>query len=873
MAVRVQDTVVAGSQVIISERVELYSWDYLNDPILLRDLMHPTPGHPVFDAYGLWAQTPGLSSTTPLLQYLIPDLDPSQNVGWIEHPTHAWNKVSAFDHGLDAAYFESIIGNGTIIEIDTSSARHAFNRPQFSVIDFEHRSRSGAFGVDNNVHGVGFNDIGYETMPLHKQLFDSGFGVVGMDTHGISGSLVVERVLNVDVGVDYFGNITGSVGNRFIRPKHVPVGVSHVIETVSGNDVPYTLHNDVIVLGTDFVGGGFSTYPEFVRTVPYSVGDRVHRIEAGIDHLYEAVENWIIPASSTGDGFDPFYFQELFGTDLDVGYYYIGDFEYSLSGDNSVYLSPNNTSTVVSEGIVLDPTPIKTQKRFSLGPYKNVIVDKMTLGIDKASNIVASQTVLDSADLSLRRSGSELSTVLASTSQLKVQLHRTPRTYDLAPPEGVLTLDTTAVNGRYRFFYTYGLNSRDIHTTTSQLSSYSGKFNLQSAQLIEGVNYIPRDSWEYSGSDNKIVVASDVYRYGRTYTIIRSDMESPRNHRGYVEVLGSAPKPAGTAAHAVLEITEYPRLGVGDSITVVLGSGTDGKSVTKTLQGDDGSVYTGFVKGLNTASTLANIAACFNTDPVFKTKAVASVVGATCVFTSTIPGSVGNSWSISVSSLNTAFTTTSWSGGSDHVWSRSDLVGLKFTIADKMLWDDDAYFSLWCTGDIDSGADPNTYTRLASVADTNSGTVLHTVTESDITSSSDVYNIGSEPSLSLRVEGTDMEGNSVSETLDVNHSTFCDIQNYRVWNPYQFVRTKNLYASVTGWSVLEAVGVGSSMLVLIAESASGTRDLFETCDLSWTGSRIRTIKDKRVFVDAVSNRPTSTVSAEALSNIAALLQL
>jgi hypothetical protein len=51
--------------------------------------------------------------------------------------------------------------------------------------------------------------------------------------------------------------------------------------------------------------------------------------------------------------------------------------------------------------------------------------------------------------------------------------------------------------------------------------------------------------------------------------------------------------------------------------------------------------------------------------------------------------------------------------------------------------------------------------------------------------------------------------------------------------------------------------------------------MFDVVELDWTGSRIQNIKDRRKFIDAYTNTSTSTstLGAEALSNVAALLQI
>jgi hypothetical protein len=59
---------------------------------------------------------------------------------------------------------------------------------------------------------------------------------------------------------------------------------------------------------------------------------------------------------------------------------------------------------------------------------------------------------------------------------------------------------------------------------------------------------------------------------------------------------------------------------------------------------------------------------------------------------------------------------------------------------------------------------------------------------------------------------------------------------------------------------------------VLAESASGTRDLFDLCQINWSGEKILSVLDRRVFIDAHTKKPTSQIQAEAISNAALILQ-
>jgi hypothetical protein len=137
----------------------------------------------------------------------------------------------------------------------------------------------------------------------------------------------------------------------------------------------------------------------------------------------------------------------------------------------------------------------------------------------------------------------------------------------------------------------------------------------------------------------------------------------------------------------------------------------------------------------------------------------------------------------------------------------------------------------------------------------------------------DNTDLGQELSLSVQITGTDAEGNSLQETLTLDAGNFCDIQNFRINNPYTNTRSVNIYNGISSWSIMSQANTGSSVLTVIAETASGTQNLFNLCDVNWNGDGVQWIRDQRNFVDATTNQPTSSVTAEALSSVAALMQI
>lgn len=844
--------------------LELYYWSPVQDPVTITVTNPETSVETEVSA--IWGpRNVDLGDLTPVLHYWLPSLtEPDGQHLWTSaYRTHTWVLGNAQEHGMTSTVLAEMIG--VVIDINTDVRRYAFMRPAFSGLDIWHRNQSHVNTSVQNPHGLGFNDLGYDVMPLHKQIFNAGFGVTSMEQQGIIGVFIEEAIENVNVRTDYFGTTTGVMLNKYLRTKHVPVSIAYLYETTTGNNTAYDLVRDVVDLGKAFVGGDLEHYPEFYYLNSVDVGERVIRHVNSITHLYECIT--FCPGGHTGpesDNFDPTYFTELFRNDLILGYYYIPDYEYSLSTDNNIYVSANTTSAVVSEGKVIDPVESGVLT-FNTASLKDIPVDKLMLSVTAENKLVASDTVIDRANLESKRSGSTVKNLVVPA-QLKAYVVNAPDVYDLAPPEGTLVVTSTGFYGTYRLFYTYGVDARTVFTTNSQSETYAGELNLAPAQLVQGSNYIPRDSWEYSESDKQVIIASDVYVPSRTYKLLRHASESVRNRRGIITSTGSYARPEGTKARAILGITEYDRLALGDTITLSI---PNSNSVVKTLQEVAG--YTGFIKAPTLAETYDAIALAFNTDPVCVAQGVlVSHTISGLVFYAGKAGPEGNAYSLSVQSINTSLIATVFEQGSEHTDVLEDIRGLEFSIRDYQVPDDYGYYAVWAQLESNN---TSIYYRVAVVPASTTGITTGVIDANTWPVDSDTYDLSQELQLSVQIAGTDSEDNAIQETLVFDVTSFCCIPNYRVLNPYAYVRSQNFFKSITSWTCLDQANTGSASLVLVAESASGTRDLFDACLVDWTGKSIKSIKDKRRFVDASTNRPVSDVMAEALSNTAAILQL
>lgn len=100
------------------------------------------------------------------------------------------------------------------LSFDLSRDTYSFNRPWFSTVDVEHRSRIGSGAVsDNNPHGLTLQDLSSAGLTLYQQLKPSG-GVVAKDFtyYGYPGTFCTETISLSRLTPDYTGAITASAG-------------------------------------------------------------------------------------------------------------------------------------------------------------------------------------------------------------------------------------------------------------------------------------------------------------------------------------------------------------------------------------------------------------------------------------------------------------------------------------------------------------------------------------------------------------------------------------------------------------------------------------------------------------------------------------
>ena len=912
--------------------VTLYELQYRTDPVnvLVTD---PSTNTQVY-VDGMWVDNPAYGTTSTKSKTVACLVN-----GVTLYPadadipdTRKWTPVLNTDAGL-LAYLTSM-PSYVVDVVDYTDSAASETLPDIaalaSAIDTKHRYQTGNATSDfpGNPHKLSFNDISDGTsVPVLSTLFDEGFAVYGQTAQGIVGTLTTEVVLGGDIKVDWFGFRTGIIGNRYIVTKHVPTTIAYVTDSDTAQEIPHQLVRDTISLGTDFVGGTFSGYVQFAPNLSYSVGDYVTTVVDGKPvnassylRLWKCVASYAGTTSSATVGLDGTIsgsqascFVELkCPTSVEVGYRYVADTEYEMdpTGGSVVRIRQNTDLAILTQGHVLDPVQVTDYaffNAFSLHSYLNLLVESMELMLTSDSDVVSTQAICDRALLSSRSSSKWTASgtgtgnaipVFATNRQVKLTCVNTPGANLYLPPAGSIAIaDATSFHGHVKLLYVYGVRA-DSAAVLNRAGSKNlvldpavGPFDASNAKLVDSdETEIKGDYWQLDSSTQSIYLADSVYRSSDSYALIRKAYESPRNLSGTVEVTGTKTV-VGTSATASICIQDFTRILAGDSITVTSTDSTTGASftATKTATTSASPSVNQFAITDKLITTAQSIVAAFNSDPAFSGSSFGAGIhnanNKLYVVFAAPPGAQFNTNAqLQVTSAGNGLSLAgSFSGGADHVWSFADLVGMQVTITDTVpRMDCNAYWSVYSTGDLDSGYDTNTFYRVgtadasySSVADTKT-TKAYTVTvgTSDITGDLDTIDTSSEFSCTVVITGADSTGSTVTDTLVLDRTTFADCSDPSVSNDKRWVRMPDQVVTVSSWQITDSTGIGSAELAIIAESGADAGPCYSLCKLDWSGSAITAIQDTRKIVTS-NTRVIADAKAvgDALSHTCILLGL
>lgn len=123
--------------------------------------------------------------------------------------------------------------SGLELQMDYTASSYSFNRPWYSPVDVEHRSKIGSGAVtDTNPHGTTFNDLSSGSLTIYDQTLPTGV-VLAQDqaTKGIPGTICLETVTVSRILTDAGGSATsgsrfGGVGAKYIVLSKFPVRIT-----------------------------------------------------------------------------------------------------------------------------------------------------------------------------------------------------------------------------------------------------------------------------------------------------------------------------------------------------------------------------------------------------------------------------------------------------------------------------------------------------------------------------------------------------------------------------------------------------------------------------------------------------------------------
>lgn len=345
-------------------------------------------------------------------------------------------------------------------------------------------------------------------------------------------------------------------------------------------------------------------------------------------------------------------------------------------------------------------------------------------------------------------------------------------------------------------------------------------------------------------------------------------LQSPGNQFVLTVATGSG-IPVGSVYHAELKVLETPL-----ASTITLSPDKTSGAVTLSYWEPN----TGFTSLIQ--NVLSGAAIAFNQDPAVDAAGISAAFTVNKLVFTAAPGAAGNKLIATADTANNAVSVTTYAGGSDKPASGINaLAGTQVEITDGYDYDPNGYFVIYATGDLDDGGSETVYTRVGEVRqslDISQYQVgLNPANFVPATTGPSSLNTGNEFMLSVLISGTDATGASISETLVLTPQVFCDYMETRnrVVNEFQFVRTKNLYQTLSSWTVTGKQNTGSAKLVVLSEVVSGVRALFPVFRAFWNGTALQDIRDARAFLSTTTVDDNTLLTGEGVETAFNVLQI
>lgn len=807
-----------------------------------------------------------------------------------------------------------------LLVIDVSNSRFVALRPQFTLRDTKHCLQDSTVG--SNVHGVTFNDMN-QNFPLHSQIFDTGFSTVPKsDVDGMLGSLVVESykpfayvsglVTKYRFLLDMFGLITGTPGRQYVRLKYTPLVVTYVVNKSTRAPIWFEVYDNAVAFGTsaEFNASEIEVGYTAVRCLDTVIRDDNSVTLLGGDDTIVISEGREVGVAediavnlgaytgvpleltvSLASDASPVLLPSIVDS-AKLSTRTSSDFQRPVALNGQAQLAVTLRNSPVQNAlkppagrlsVVTDTSLIYGRRRF-LYTYSK---DNTVLSIvNKASTAISDEYNLSGSYV---RRGDEIveHDAWMYVADKKRVVVATSIYENVASPRFLLW-SGAALSSRNRRGYVEV--SGTAQAPAGPRATCSIKRSAYAVQDKDAFTYTARDvsitktyripNSTFSGYDTNAIAGGILVALSSEPLVQRSGMTFECVGNTVIMRSAQASDLTVYCANACALVSNFTlvdgvyvasievlstRFQSGDYISLRVDSSSS--PVTKSWRTEDAFESEAF--------DLDVLASAFNADPVFSSTGATLISESnTLILTSGDAGTSGNTNTFSTTSR--AVTSGSFSGGSDSAVPRfNDVSGTVLLLEDEQEYDKTGVFHVYCTDNLDSGASDSKYFHVGDIEQYADVSTYQLTLDASKFNTSDSIDISEEFMLEILVSGADASGNSIAETIVINPLNFCeyiDAANGET-NELQFVRTANLFASVTQWAVTEKKNIGNTEVVLLSELTSGSRDLYEVSTLEWNGSVIQGKTDRRRFVPSTTYQDPSLVIGEAVGTMSSLFKV
>lgn len=684
-------------------------------------------------------------------------------------------------------------------EIDVTNLVTPQNRHVFSMLDLEHEALGAEVGDDQNPHGTGLDQVQIAGVSLLRQMHKTGFVLSAVDgAAGVPGNRVVRNMANL-AQQDPIGRYVAP-GSFYILLDAYPTQMPRVLSNTSGSEVPFTWQP-----GTNVFDFG-PTDPGPITIDFFEVPDaEIQGSDVGVVTRFRRVSSGAL----------------------------ISDGSIVYAGDASVDVSAYS-GTALNLDVVVDNT----------GTYQ-VVPEMIGTLIPSASKVPTTSFPY----------------TMQNTSQIAFGVTNSELYGRVSPPLGRLDVANSLFVGRYQFMYTIAVPEvRSVLQdpgswvrlfTDTGFGSYSVSVSAAGGILTRNKRTV--DSRYYNIVAGVLYLEARAYSEKHTYEYVIPANESKRFGRGFTEGKGTKPKPEGRAASATL--TLLANLEAGDAVSVQF------EPANPAIRKVYGTDFT----GTNIVETAQALRDALLADALFATKATASAVNGVLTLVPNVLGEPGNAYTLTVAGTNmsTKVSVKSFQGGAAYTPNIIDVAGCMLNIHQpNQNFPYGTRIRVYLTDNLDESGDVNKYYSIVDIPFTAAHSYSVTLTQDQAAAINTAvvgYDLTKQFKVTIAVQGTDGNGQSVSDSVVLAENTIFEVD--RFGDPYQFVTTKAAYASVTGMVATESVNVGAAKIVALGQALSRNSSKSRVAEISTNKERVLTVHDTRLMQPASLTTNPSTQSS------------